>query len=80
MTNQELAEELHNSIIRKFKNRKVYSSFNENIWGADLAHIELTSKFNKRIHFLVCVIDVFSTYTRVIALKDKKGITITDAF
>ena len=38
MTNQELAEELHNSIIRKFKNRKVYSSFNENIWGADLAH------------------------------------------
>ena len=28
-----LAEELHKPIIRKFKKRKVYSSFIENIWG-----------------------------------------------
>ena len=39
MENQELAEELHKPIIRKFEKRKVYSSFADNIWGADLADI-----------------------------------------
>ena len=35
--NMKLADELHKPIIRKFKKRKVYSSFRDNIWGADLA-------------------------------------------
>ena len=35
--NQQLANELHKPIIRKFKKRKVYSSFKDNIWGVDLA-------------------------------------------
>ena len=35
--NIQLADELHKPIIRKFKKRKVYSSFRDNIWGADLA-------------------------------------------
>ena len=35
MSNQKLAEELHKPIIVKFKNRKAYSSFNNNIWGVD---------------------------------------------
>ena len=35
--NQQLAEELHEPIVRKFKKQKVYSSFNGNIWGANLA-------------------------------------------
>ena len=30
-----LAEELHKSIIRKFKKRTVYSRFKDNIWGTD---------------------------------------------
>ena len=33
MPNQQLADELHKLIIRKFKRRKVYSSFKDNIWG-----------------------------------------------
>ena len=37
MPQNELAEELHKPIVRKFKERKVYSSFKDNIWGADLA-------------------------------------------
>ena len=44
--NQQLAEELHKPIIRKFKKRKVYSLFKNNICGADLADIQLISKFN----------------------------------
>ena len=45
--NEQLAEELHKPIIRKLKKRKVYSAFKDNIWGADLADIQLISKFNK---------------------------------
>ena len=35
--NEQLAKELHKPIIRRFKKRKVYSGFRDNIWGADLA-------------------------------------------
>ena len=34
--NYQLANELHKPIIRKFKKRKIYSSFRDNIWGVDL--------------------------------------------
>ena len=78
--NQQLAEELHKPIIRKFKKRKVYSAFKDNIWGADLADMQLLSKYNKGIRFLLCVIDIFSKYACVVPLKDKKGISIVKAF
>ena len=42
--------------------------------------MQLTSKFNKRFRFLLCVIDIFYKYAWVIPLKNKKGITITYAF
>ena len=78
--NEQLAEELHKPIIRKFKKRKVYSGFKDNIWGADLADMQLISKFNKGFRFLLCVIDIFSKYVWVVPLKDKKGINIVNAF
>ena len=42
--------------------------------------MQLTSKFNEGICFLLCVVDIFSKYARVIRLKDKKCILITNAF
>ena len=78
--NIKLANELHKPIIRKFNKRKVYSSFKDNIWGADLADMQLLSKFNKGIKYLLCVIDLFSKYVFVVPLKDKKGISIVNAF
>ena len=42
--------------------------------------MQLISKFNKRIRFLLCVIDIFSKYAWVVLLKDKKGVTIVNAF
>ena len=45
--NEQLAKELHKPIIRNFKKRTVYSGFKDNIWGADLADMQLISKFNK---------------------------------
>ena len=54
---QQSAEELHKPIIRKFEKRKVQAAFKDNIWGADLADMQLLNKCNKGIRFLLCVID-----------------------
>ena len=80
MYNKELAEELHKPIIRNFEKWKVHSPFTDNIWGADLADVQLIRKFNNGIRFFLCVIDIFGKYACVIPLKDKKDITITNAF
>ena len=42
--------------------------------------MQLMSKFNKGIHFLLCVIDIYSKYGFVIPLKDKRDTTITNVF
>ena len=78
--NYQLANELHKPIIRKFKKRKVYSSFRDNIWGVDLADMQSLSKYNKGIKYLSCVIDLFSKYAWVIPIKDKKVTSIVNAF
>ena len=57
-SDKELAEELHKPNIKKIKKRKVQSPFIDNIWGADLADMQLISKFNKGICFLLCVFDI----------------------
>ena len=75
-----LADELHKPIIRKFNKRKVYSQFKDNIWGVDLADMQSLSRKNKGIKYLLCAIDLFSKYAFVIPLKDKKGISIVNAF
>ena len=78
--NYQLANELHKPIIRKFKKRKVYSSFRDNIWGVDLVDMQSLSKYNKGIKYLLCAIDLFSKYAWVIPLKNKKGTSIVNAF
>ena len=78
--NEQLVEELHKPIIKKLKKRKVYSAFKDNIWAADLADVQLISKFNERFRFLLCVIDIYSKYAWVVPLKDKKGVSIVNAF
>ena len=74
-----LANELHRQIIRKFKRRKVYSSFRDNIWVVDLADMQSLSKYNRGIRYLLCAIYLFGKYAWVIPLKDKRGITIVNA-
>ena len=70
--NKVLAEELHKPVIKKFNKRKVYSLFRDNVWGVDLADMQLLSKKNKSIKYLLCAIDLFSKYAFVVPLKDKK--------
>ena len=78
--NYQLANELHRQIIREFKRRKVYSSFRDNIWDVDLADMQSLSKYNIGIKYSLCAIDLFSKYAWVAPLKDKRGITIVNAF
>ena len=75
-----MQNELHKQIIRKFKKRKVHSSFRDNIWGVDLADMQLLSKYNKGIKYLLCAIDLFSKYAWVVPLKDKKVVSVADGF
>ena len=44
--NYQLADELHKPVIKRFKKRKVYSSFRDNIWGVDLADMQSLGKSN----------------------------------
>ena len=78
--NQQLANEHHKPIISKFKKRKEYSSYRDNTWSADLADMQLISKYNKGIRHHLCDIDFFSKYAFVVPLKDKKGVSIVNAF
>ena len=56
--NEQLAEDRHKPIIRKFIKRKVYSAFKDNIWGADLVDMQLVSTLIKDLYFY-CVLLIF---------------------
>ena len=75
-----LAEELHKPVIKKFNKRKVYSQFKDKLWEVDLSDMQPLSKKNKGIKYLLCVIDLFSKCAFVVPLKDKKGVSIVNAF
>ena len=75
-----LADEFHKPVIKKINKRKVNSQFKNNIWGVDLADMQSLSRKNEGIKYLLCAIDLFSKYAFVVPLKDKKGISITNAF
>ena len=69
-----------NQLLENSKKRKVYSSFKDNIWGADLADMQSLSKYKRVIKYLLCVTDLFSKYAWVIPIKAKKGTSTVNAF
>ena len=74
MSNQQLAEELHKPITRKFKKEKyiLLSKPFKAFGGVDLGDMQLIKKYNKGIRYLLCVIYFSSKYTWVVALKGKR--------
>ena len=78
--NYPLATELHAPIIKTFTKRKVYSSCIDHIWGLDLADMQKLSNKNNSVKYLLCVIDIYSKYAWVKGLRDKKGISVRNAF
>ena len=76
----ELAEELHKPIRKKFKKRRVYVKGVDKIWAADLVDMHAFSKSNKGYKYILMIIDVFSKYGWAIPLKTKTGIDVMKAF
>ena len=76
--NKQLPEELHKRVIKKFKRRKVYARFKDNIWAPDLAEMGALSSKYKNDKYLLRVIDLSTKYAWV---KPSKGkITVLNAF
>ena len=78
--NEELAEELHKAIIKKFKRRKVYATFEDNIWAADLVEMGSLSSKYRNVNCFLCVMDIFTKYAWVKFLKEKKVKTVLNSF
>ena len=64
-------EEFRKPVTKRFKRRKVYARFKDNIWVADLAEMELLSSKNENVKYLLCVIGVFTKYAWGKPLKGK---------
>ena len=77
---EELAEELHKPVIKKFTRRQANVFQVDEIWGAHLVEMQEWSRVNKGYRYMLNIIDVFSTFAWSIPLKDKKGETVTEAF
>ena len=80
LLSQRLAEKLNKTVTRKLKKQKVYSSFKDTTWGADIADMESLNKCCKRFQFLLCVIDIYSKYEWVVPLKSKNHIRMINSF
>ena len=71
---------LMNHAILSLESCKFYSSDRDNIWGADLADMQLISKYNIWVRFLLFAVNVSSKYPCAALLKDKKSITASSPF
>ena len=78
-TNQ-LANELHNPVRRRFVKRTVFAKQVDDIWTADLVDMSPFSRSNKGYKYLLTVIDVFSKYGWIVPLKTKTGKEVAQAF
>ena len=77
--NKILSEELHKPKRKNFPRRKIIVNHIDEIFAADLVEMQKFAKLNKGYRYLITCIDIFSKYSWVIPLKDKRGITIKNA-
>ena len=75
----DLADELHKPIKRKFQKRFVFARNVDDIWAADLVDLQSLSKYNNGYKYILMIIDV-SKYGWAVPLKTKTGIEVADAF
>ena len=75
----QLADELHKPVVKKFRKRKVHVNGIDKIWAADLVDMQSFSKFNRGAKYLLTVIDVFSKFGWMLPLKDKTGVSVANA-
>ena len=71
---------LHKPIRRRFRRNRVIVGGIHEQWQMDLADMQSMQKFNDGYRYLLVCIDVFSKYAWVVPLKNKKGLSLVDAF
>ena len=70
-----------NQLLQNFLKKKVYSGFKDNIWGADLADMQLISSLIKDLDsYYALLIFLVNMLGWLVPLKDEKGISIVNAF
>ena len=67
-------------MIKKFKRRKVFARFKDDILALDLVKIGSLSSQNRDVEYLICVVDVFIKYAWVKTLKNRKAKTVINGF
>ena len=77
---QQNSHTLHKNIYRKFDRRSILVSHIDDTWQIDLVDLKNLSKFNKGYCYLLTCIDVFSKFAWVVAIKNKKSISVVKAF
>ena len=81
ISNKQLPGKLHKPVIKKFNKRKVQSRFIEDIWGADLADMQLYVNLIKDLNFYCALLIFIANYQKwVIPIKDKKALLILILF
>jgi hypothetical protein len=71
---------LHKPAQLRFRRRTTFSVGIDDLWQADLVDLTSLSNHNDGHRFILTIIDVFSKYAWALALRNKTGITIRDAF
>ena len=78
--NEVLDQKLYKPVIKKFERLKVFLRFKDNIWAAYSADMESLSSMNRRVKYLLYVIDVLIQYAWVKRLTDKEARTVLNDF
>ena len=76
----QLANELHKPVRKRFEKRTVFAKQVDGIWTADLVDMSSFSRSNKCFKYLLTVIDIFSKYGWVVPLITKTGKEVALAF
>jgi len=74
-----MANELHKPVRKKFLKRFVFVRHVDDVWGADLVELPTLSRKNSGFRYILMVIDVFSKYGWSVPLKTKTGKEVTSA-
>ena len=78
---KQFAKEIHNkSVPTVFPRQKILTIMPDELWAADLVDMSNIKNKNKKITFLLNIIDVYSRYAFSFPLKNKSGKSILDTF
>jgi hypothetical protein len=74
------AKELYKPVRIHFTKRRIFTQGIDDLWAADLMDMKKFSKENNGYKYLLNVIDTFSKFVWALPIKNKDGVTVSEAF